>query len=81
MLNPASQLPTRVRFLFPTENGFHQAQVDRTVESGADASSGPQCRHRMPHMAVADNLVELVIGQFEKALRLAIGVILQPLLT
>jgi hypothetical protein len=30
----------------------------------------------MPDMAVADNLVELEIGQFEKALRLAIGVVL-----
>src|SRR5690242_3604940 len=46
----------------------------------ADAIGGPRSRHPVADMAVADDLVKLIVGHFEEAFRLAIRIVAQPLL-
>jgi hypothetical protein len=63
----------------PSAKGFSQSGEEPTPSNrSTNALRCPVCLHRRANMAVADNFVELIVGQFEEALCFAVTVVSQP---
>ena len=66
----------------PSAKGVSQSGEEPTPSNRvANGLCCPGCLHRRANMAVADNFVELIVGQFEEALCLAVAVVFQPFIT